>query len=432
MLAWREAAQGSGMADLAHGKRPLVALLTANIVSITGNVFTTLAVPWFVLTSTGSVSRTGLASVASTLPIVISAGTAGALVDHLGLRRTSVASDLFSGLIVLAIPVLYLTTRLPFWLLLVLLFIRWFLATPGDTARQAMLPDLAAQATVPIQRATAAFDGVYRAGRMAGASLAGVLILVFGPISLLFIDAATFLLSALLIGGLVPRITHKTDEPGLSRYLPRLQEGMAFLWRDPILRSVVVIFLVSNMLDTGLSQVLLPTYARTTAHDPRVFGFLVAAVGAGAVAGTIAYGVLGTRLPPRITLAICMLAAGAPRPLVLAAGAPFAVAVAVTAAAGFMAGAINPLIGAIQYDRIPARLRARVLGASTAGAYAGMPLGGVLASTLADLAGLRVSFVVFAVLYVLLAVPPLLGGSWRTATYQTLQSKPSAQTAPQP
>jgi MFS family permease len=273
---------------------------------------------------------------------------------------------------------------------------------------------------------------------MAGASLAGVLILVIGPISLLFIDAASFLLSAVLIGCLVPRISHTTDQPGPRRYLPRLQQGLAFLWRDPILRTVIVIFLVSNMLDTGLSQVLLPTYGTTTAHDPRVFGFLIAAVGAGAVAGTIAYGALGTRLPPRITLAICMLAAGAPRPLVLAAGAPFAVAVAVTALAGFMAGAINPLVGAIQYDRIPAGLRARVLGASTAVAYAGMPLGGVLASTLADSAGLRVSLVIFAVLYVLLAAPPLFGGSWRTATYETLrpkppaQPKPAVQTAPQP
>jgi MFS family permease len=407
------------MADLAHGKRPLAALLTANVVSITGNVFTTLAVPWFVLAATGSVSRTGLASVASTLPIVISAGTAGALVDHLGLRRSSVASDLFSGLIVLAIPVLYLTTRLPFWLLLVLLFIRWFLATPGDTARLAMLPDLAALGTVPIRRATAAFAGVYRVGQLAGASLAGVLILIFGPISLLFIDAATFLLSAVLVGCLVPRSSHKTGAAGLSRYLPRLREGMAFLWRDPILRAVLVILLVSNMLDTGLSQVLLPTYARTTAHDPRFFGFLVAAVGVGAVAGTVAYGALGTRLPARITLAVSLLAAGAPRPLVLAAGAPFAVAAAVTALAGFMAGAINPLIGATQYDRIPVGLRARVLGAGTAGAYAGMPFGGVVASTLAGLAGLRVSLVVFAVLYLLLAVPPLLGGSWRTATSQT-------------
>jgi predicted MFS family arabinose efflux permease len=325
---------------------------------------------------------------------------------------------------------LYLTTGLPFGVLLALLFARWLLAAPGDTARQGMLPDLAARGDVTIVRATAAFDGAYRGGRLAGGSLAGLLVIWLGPASLLFIDGASFLLSAILIGSSVPRIAHDAGGPGLSGYLARLREGTGFLWRDQVMRAIAVIFLFSNMLDTGLTQVVLPAYAKATFHDPRVFGFLVAAVGAGAIAGNVAYGALAPRLPPRVTLAVSMLIAGAPRPLVLAAGAPAGAAVGVTAVSGFAAGPINPLAGAIQYGRIPARLRARVIGASTAIQYAGMPLGGLIASSLISLASLRAALVTFACVYLLLSVPPLLGRPWKQIKFPAPQPETPAGDAP--
>jgi MFS family permease len=99
-------------------------------------------VPWFVLQATGSAALTGVAAAASTLPLVISAAFAGPLVDRVGLRRASVLSDLVSGLIVMTIPALFLTAGLTYAVLLALLFVRWLMATPGDTARRAMIPDL--------------------------------------------------------------------------------------------------------------------------------------------------------------------------------------------------------------------------------------------------------------------------------------------------
>jgi predicted MFS family arabinose efflux permease len=295
-----------------------------------------------------------------------------------------------------------------------------------------MLPDLAARGHVALERATAVYDSVYRTGRMAGASLAGVLILGLGPVSLLVVDGGTFLVSAVLVGSSVPRITRDGGGSAASGYLARLREGMGFLWRDQVLRGIIVILLVSNMLDTGLSQVLLPAYAKETARDPRVLGLLIGAVGAGALAGTLVYGAIGARLPPRATFAVAMLLGGAPRPLVLAAGAPFGVALAVMAISGFACGAVNPLMGVIQFARIPGRLRARVLGASTACAYAGMPLGGLLAGFLAAAASLRATLVTFAVIYLLVSVPPFLGRSWKTADFAAAQPQIPAKNAAVP
>ena len=165
--------------DLSRGS-PLAGLLAANAISITGNRLTQLAIPWFVLQSTGSVGKTGLVGFFSLLPFVISSALGGVIVDRLGYRRASIVADLASGATVLRIPILYHTVGLPFAALLALVFARALLDAPGQTAREAMLPDLLEQAGMTLERGTSLFDGVSRGANMLGAPLAGVLIAVLG------------------------------------------------------------------------------------------------------------------------------------------------------------------------------------------------------------------------------------------------------------
>ncbi|MEV0612643.1 MFS transporter [Nonomuraea sp. NPDC050404] len=392
-------------------RRSFIILLAANALSVTGNVLSVLAVPWFVLETTGSAVLTGVASFTTTLPIVISAAFGGTLVDRVGHRAGSMLSDLVSGLIVLTIPVLFLTTGLSYPFLLVLLFLRWLAATPGETARKAMLPDLAAAAGVGLERATAAYDGVHRGASMVGAPLAGVLILWIGPSTLLLVDGVTFLLSALLVGVGIPRMKrHRRDSGG---YAGDLRAGLAFLRRDRLQFSATGMIVVTNLLDAGVTQVLLALYARDVAGDPRAFGLLAGVLGAGAMAGTIVYGAVGGRLPMRLTFGWCFLVAGVPRVLALALGAPLPVALAVTAVSGFAAGAINPILGILQYSRTPAPLRARVIGAMSAAAYVGMPMGGLLAGSLTEFTGLSTTLFVFAGVFLLVSVPPFVCRAWR-------------------
>nr|SBO95062.1 putative efflux transporter protein [Nonomuraea gerenzanensis] len=386
-------------------------MLAANALSVTGTMLSLLAVPWFVLETTGSAVLTGLASFATTFPIVISAALGGTMVDRLGFRAMSVLSDTVSGLIVLAVPLLFVMDGLSYPLLLVLLFLRWLAATPGETARKALLPDLAAAAGVRIEQATAAYDGVHRGATMVGAPLAGVLILWLGPSMLLLVDGVTFLLSAALVAAGVPRVARRRLQPG--GYVSGLRAGLAFLWRDRLQLSATTMIVVVNLLDTGVTQVLLALYARQVTGDPRAFGLLTGVLGAGAVAGAIVYGTAGERLPMRLTYGLCFLLAGVPRVLVLALGAPLPAALAVTALSGFAAGAINPILGVLQYGRIPAPMRARVIGTMTAAAYAGMPLGGLLAGSLTAVIGLGATLFAFTGVYLLISLPPFVSRAWR-------------------
>jgi hypothetical protein len=162
--------------------RPLTVLLSATAVSLLGNVLTSVTVPWFVLVTTGSAVRTGVAAFASAVPIGISAAFAG-------------------------------STRMP------------------------------------MERATAAYDAVYRGAKMIGAPLAGLLIVWLGPALILYLNGATFLLSAALIRVGLPEMAHTGGDHG--RYLAHLREGLAFLWQDRLLRSIVAMVLITNTLDMG-------------------------------------------------------------------------------------------------------------------------------------------------------------------------------------
>jgi MFS family permease len=85
--------QGPAVAD----RTPIFALLGANAISQVGNMMTTVAVPWFVLQTTGSAAKTGLTAAAIGVGPVLPSILVGPLVDRLGFKRTSVLADLASG-----------------------------------------------------------------------------------------------------------------------------------------------------------------------------------------------------------------------------------------------------------------------------------------------------------------------------------------------
>ena len=121
-------------------QRPLIGLLSANAISQFGNTFSLIAIPWFVLETTGSASQTGITVATGVVPFVIVGMLSGSIVERIGYKRSSVISDVLSFVSALLIPVLYLTRGLEFWQLLLLVFIGAFFDSPGISARQRMSP----------------------------------------------------------------------------------------------------------------------------------------------------------------------------------------------------------------------------------------------------------------------------------------------------
>ena len=394
---------------------PLGALLAANAISITGNRITQLAIPWFVLQTTGSVAKTGLVAFFSLLPFVISAALSGVIVDRLGYRRASIVSDLASGSSVLLIPILYHTVGLPLAALLALVFAGALLDAPGHTARETILPQLVERAGTTIERGTSLFDGVSRGANMLGAPLAGVLIAVMGPANVLIIDAATFVVSALLMRFFVPAPEPKDEDAAPEKYLAQLRAGYAFLWRTPLVRAIVVMVLVTNMLDAAMGGVLMPVYADRVLDSVVALGLMSGAMGMTAFAGTLVFAWIGHRLPRVSTLVAGFTLGGPSRFFLLAAMPGIGPVLVGFTIAGVGIGPINPIFGTLLYERVPEQLRARVFGAVTAGVMAGAPIGALLGAGCVEWLGLQATFIVFGLVYLACTLSPLVVPAWRDA-----------------
>ena len=407
----------------------LWSLLAAHAISQVGNVVTAFAIPFYVLAQGGSGVEVGVAAFFATAPVVVGGALGGVVVDRVGHRRAAIGADVISGVTVLAMPILALTVGLPFWALLALVFAGGLLDTPGQTARRVMLPELTERAGVRLEQSVGLLDGSERFAKLIGASIAGLLVALVGPVAALFVNAATFALSALLTWAFVPsdaaraatkpERTNTTEATPSTVATPRpsywadLAAGFRFVIHDPLMRLIVALVLITNLLDAARGASLLPLYANDRLGGAAALGLLVAVMSGCALAGNIAFGFVAHRMPRRITLAVCFALAGGPSSAAFALGAPLPVLVAMTALAGFAAGSLNPILGAVELERVPTHMRGRVFGLINAGAWAGVPFGALLGGVAADTIGLSLAFGIVAVIYTVVTLTPLTGGAWK-------------------
>lgn len=378
-----------------NDRLPLYGLYAANGISMVGNVLTALAIPWFVLQTTGSAEKTGVTGFFAALPIALAAFIGGTIVDRLGFKRTSIVADLASGITVAAIPLLYLTVGLDFAVLLALVFMTNLLDAPGSTARSAIVPELATRAGVSFERAGALNQIIERSSRLVGAPIAGALIAAVGPTTVLWIDAATFAISAAVIGLLVNAVKHESLHDTPRHWRAEFLEGFHFIWRDRLLLTIVVTVMITNFLDTGILQTI---YMERVYDNAVALGLAVAALGGGAVVGALVFGAIGTRLPRRWTF-IGLFIVLSLRYYAYALYPPLPLLIAIMFLAGVAAGPINPLLDAVQYERVPAALRGRVFGAISAGVTLAMPLGALFTGIGVDRLGLTGTLILSSTIY---------------------------------
>ncbi|MQA99003.1 MAG: MFS transporter [Actinobacteria bacterium] len=368
-----------------HTRRPLFTLLGANAISMTGNVMALVAIPWFVLATTGSPAKTGLALAANVAPFVIASFFGGPLVDQLGPRRMSIISDLLSSATVAAIPLLHLTVGLRFWQLIALTFLGALFDAPGTIARGTLIPDTSKSAGWSLERASGLYAVIERGARLAGSPIAGVLVALVGPTNVLLLDAVTFLVSAALISSLAKPAVRPPAEKGT--YLSDIAEAVRFIRRDPFLTAMVLSLMITNFLDMA-GTVALPVVARRVYHDPIALGLLMGAMGGGSVLGALVFASRGDRHRRSAVYIWSFMLISIWYPVV-ATFPPLAIAIAAMFVAGLAAGPINPVIDTVMFERVPKRLRGRVLGAIGAFAWLAMPLGAVAGGWTISWVGLR-------------------------------------------
>lgn len=395
------------MARPTAGRRPLVAFLTAEIISMVGTRMTAIALPWFVLATTGSATKTGAVAFAELLPYVLASAFGGPLIDRLGARRISVAADLASAGFVVAIPLLH--ERIGFGGVVAIVIVVGVLRGFGDTSKRAVFPRVVARSGMDMTRAVSLHDGVARLSTLLGAPIGGLLIAAFDAPLVLAVDAATFAAAGLIVALVVPALAAPSEEK--EPYLRALRAGLGFLRRDHLVAALILLLFFTNLFDSAYTSVLMPLWAAERG-TPAVLGALFATFAVGAVLGNVVFTAIAPRAPRYALFTAGFLVGGAPR-FVAVAFADTWVVFVVSFAAGLGLAAINPILGAVMYERIPERMMARVQGLGVAVAWAGMPLGALLGGWLAGAVGLRVALLALGLLYLLVTLAPLTHPMWR-------------------
>lgn len=306
-----------------------------------------------------------------------------------------------------------------------LVFLDALLDAPGTTARSALLPDLARLADARLERVTAWDDSISRASRLFGAPLAGVLIVLVGPAQALWLDAASFALSAARTARAVPAARRSADESS-QNYLAELSEGIRYIRRDRLILAIVVTVMITNFLDVSLSSMALPVYVNELYGSALDLGLLIATFGGAAFTGAMIFGAIGHRLPRRLTFVVSFIVVGL-RFWVLALFPPLPVLLVMHALAGLAAGSLNPILSTIQYERVPAAMRARVFGTITAGAFLAMPLGVLITGYALEWAGLRPVLLTLGARYLITTLSLLINPALREMDRQPQLETPLAE-----
>jgi predicted MFS family arabinose efflux permease len=351
--------------------RPLRALLVAEVISTTGAQMTWLALPWFVLTTTGSPARMTLVMMAELAGFAVAGLPAGTFVQRLGARRSMLVADAVRAPLMMLVPVLHWTGHLSLAALVVLALLLGVLGAPYFTAQKVILPELIGEDEQTMSQANALFQGAIRTTMLLGPPIGGVLIGLMGAANVLVVDGATYVVSFLIVVLFVPRgaATPEADE---SR---GILAGLRFLVHEPLLRIWIPLFVAGDAAWQAFFAAVPVLVVERFGADAKIAGALFAAFGAGALSGNIlSFRFLTQRVDGLRLIALSVPFQAAPLwVLPLDVGAP-ALFLAVLVS-GVANGICNPSIHSIWTLRMPSAIRPKAMAASSTIWGLGMPLG---------------------------------------------------------
>ncbi|HEV2637456.1 MAG TPA: MFS transporter [Actinocrinis sp.] len=396
-------------------RRGLVSLLAAYGSALTANRVLAVAMPWFVLTTTGSITKTGLVAFCQVLPYVIFQALSGPLIDRIGPKRISVTGDLVSTTATALAPLLYLAGMLSFPVLLGLMAVVGMADGPANGAKGLFVPSATRKARVPIERGTGLSTVVERSATTVGPAIAGVVVALFGSVFAFWATAALFALSALIVSATLTDPVPEPHERPVTQdapYLTRLREGADFLRGAGLLRSIVVMLAMSNLLDQAFMSVLLPVWAKASGAGPEAIGLVVSVFAATSIIAAVVATGVAERLPRRTAYLVGFFIGGVPRFIAMAAGVPMWGVLAVLAIGGLGSGFVNPIVGAVCYELIPTALLGRVKTLAQAVTWAGIPFGGLFGAGVVAVTGLTGALWVVGGLYATAVILPGLSNDW--------------------
>jgi MFS family permease len=367
-------------------KRAVGALVVAELISTLGSRMTYLALPWFVLVTTGSAAKMSVVLAVQILPMAILGVPSGSLVQRFGSRTAMLAADFARAPLIMALPLLHAAGYLSFGLLLALVAALGAFMPPYAASQRVILPELVGEDVTLMSQSNSLIEGGTAAAALIGPALAGILIPLVGAPNVLYIDAATYLVAFVLVLLFVPR-----PKP-LAEAAPSdgLLDGVRYVVRDTCTGSLVLIIVVFGFFGAAISAAL-PAHAYLEFDSPRIAGLFYGALGAGALIGTVIAVMLIPKAQPLRLAAAAIL--GVTVPLwVLGMDIPtWAFALALFSSTLFTPLVNGPVLGVLTARMTP-EIRPKAMTAIIALNTIAAPLGFLLAGQVIERVGTSTVF----------------------------------------
>ncbi|MGA7800302.1 MAG: MFS transporter [Gammaproteobacteria bacterium] len=352
-------------------------------ISLIGSWMTRLATSWLVWRLTHSAEMLGLLGFVGQVPTFLLASFAGVWVDRLNRHRLLITTQILAMVQSFALAGLALSGTIQVWQILALQVLQGAINAFDMPTRQAFLVDLI-EDRADLPNAVALNSSMVNAGRLIGPSIAGLLIAWVGEGWCFFADGASYLA---VIGSLLAMRVIVPKRAGKERkVLHDLLDGLRYVNGFAPIRSILLLLALLGLVGMPYT-VLLPIIASRTLHGgAHTLGFLMGAMGIGALAAALYLAsrrtVIGLgRLIPLAagTFGISLVALGLSRSL------PLSLALMLLTGVGFMIhmASSNTVIQTLVREE----MRGRVMALYTM-AFMGMaPFGSLLAGAVASRVG---------------------------------------------
>lgn len=358
--------------------------LLGQIVSVTGTWMQQVALAWLVYRLTHSAFLLGLVGFAGQIPSLFVAPLAGVWADRWDRHRLVIATQALAMVQALALAALVLAGEVAVWHLVVLSFLLGIVNAFDVPARQSFLVQMVGGRD-DLANAIALNSSAFNAARLVGPAIAGVLIARVGEGTVFLVNGVSYaaVLAALLAIRVPPRPV--PEGPRVSPWR-NLREGVAYVGAFSSIRSLLL--LVGLVGIAGVPyRVLMPVFATDVLHgDAHTLGFLMGAIGVGALCGALFLAARrGVRGLSRVIVGAVVLFGAS------LVGFSFSRSVSLSLVCAFLAGlgmmlqmaSSNTILQTIVDDD----KRGRVMSFYAAAFMGTMPIGSLLAGTLADFVG---------------------------------------------
>ena len=424
-----------------------IRFLVSNALSLLGNSVAGIALPLIVLATTGDALAAGTLALVCAIPQVMFGVLGGAVLDRFNRRNVSIVSDVVSAVSVALLPVVDLLWGLDFAWFAVLGVLGAVGDIPGMTARDTLAPAVSRRDGMDLQRYLGLSQSIDSLMTIVGPAVAAFLIGAVGGVNTLWVTAALSL-SAAVVTTTIPRAVGAvrgadgSEMPLCARgaaedaETPRkrglmaaafssLRTGLRVLLRDDaVLRASMLLSLGSVMVFGSFQGLVLPAFFTEAGH-PELLGYVLSAMSAGLLMGTLAYTALAPRFARRTWYVVSLVGMAAS---VLALGLlpAFPALLAAACALGFTSGPVSALLGFFMLDRIPAASRGSALGTQNSLMLVVAPAGVFVSSVVVSVAGTAVAAFALAALWVVVTLAALAARSMRSLDDEALEGRVAA------